>query len=1200
MVSTININVNPAIPALPRIEDKKNIDIRYMLISPYASAHIFWDKNVNELVYELEEPILQDYEKEALNQLENAMMELINVNVALDKTIESITLYIDKTARLLIDELNLKISPETYIKIFYFLFRDFIGLNEIDPLLRDYFIEDIECNGVDTPIYIIHRVYRNLRTNLSFKDIDKLASFVEKLAQRSGRYISYAQPLLDGTLPDGSRVNATYTKDVTSRGPTFCFKKGYVQLNDGRVKQVEELFEESKRNFGSKIEEENEVVEPNNLNCCGVDEKTLEQKDSRIKSIIKIKSPEKLVRIIFEDGGDVEVTLDHLFHVAGNSLSLVKASELKAGMIVPMPRKINVEGYRQKINVCSLIKDFSYIKRVSIITTPEIKNIVINEIGENKYGRLGQSLSEKYGLECSYFYGVVSRGNSVSFQVIDNICKNQNIDFNNLKEIALNVYGGGTKGKSKTIKVPKELDEDLAYITGLLVSDGHLSSNSIDFCCYEEGIRNSIKHKLVDKFGRFESYYNDNRVYVCNSFIPYFFNKIFGLPIGKKSRIVKIPEIIFKSDNKVIAPFIRGLFDGDGTVSAGLSYKTYSKELAEGLTYLLGRLGILSYLVAEKEGFRVNIPAPDYLKYNEIIGFDELKKANKLKELIEKQVEHKTFIRHDRIPGAPILSIIKKIGINKKQILKDCKVSYNRIYQTTFSKNFAKALLKEIKANENASKVKEEIDYLEWVLGSNQEFTMIKSVEVINNNEPVYDIELEPCKFFVAGNRPMNMFDTIRKFTKVPWTPTQLISMNTLSPEMLAYFWLLVQYKTNILIAGGTAAGKTTLLNGIAFFIPPEARVVSIEDSVTGDSKIIIRENEKIRNITIKEFVENKIKAEVMTVDKKGIIQWVEPSDYIKHNVKKDIYEVTTSTGRKIKVTQDHSLFTLGEDNSLEEVKPTELREGKSSIVVVKGAPEHPIIFSDIVKKIKKLPLKEREVFDLTIPGYEKFICNNVVVHNTRELNLPRENWLPAVSRTSIGIGKVGEVDLFALLKSSFRQNPDYLIVGEVRGKEAFELFQGMASGHSSISTMHADSVDTLIRRLQTPPIELSPTLVNSLDCVAVATHALSGKNEVRRVREIVEIINVNKDGTALINTPFKWDPAKDVFYYKKQNKAFEKISAKTGIPVEKLYNEMLTRAKLIYMLYQQKVFGFNEVQSIINAYYKNPVEVLNRFGIME
>ena len=84
--------------------------------------------------------------------------------------------------------------------------------------------------------------------------------------------------------------------------------------------------------------------------------------------------------------------------------------------------------------------------------------------------------------------------------------------------------------------------------------------------------------------------------------------------------------------------------------------------------------------------------------------------------------------------------------------------------------------------------------------------------------------------------------------------------MGTLSPEMLAYFWILLQYKSSILISGGTASGKTTLLNGIAFFIPPEARVVSIEDSVAGDSKLIIKEKKNIRNITIKEFVDKKIK----------------------------------------------------------------------------------------------------------------------------------------------------------------------------------------------------------------------------------------------------------------------------------------------------------------------------------------------------
>ena len=221
----IVINTNPSIPALPKFDDKRKIDVRYILIPPYASAHIYWNTKVNELVYDIEEPLLQDYERDILEKIEKAMTELININVAVENTIEATTEYIDKTARLLIDELNIRISNETYSRIFYYLFRDFIGMNELDPLLRDYFIEDVECNGVDTPVYIVHRAYRNLRTSLVYTDIEKLASFVEKLAQRSGRYISYAQPLLDGSLPDGSRVNATYTKDVTSRGPTFTIRK---------------------------------------------------------------------------------------------------------------------------------------------------------------------------------------------------------------------------------------------------------------------------------------------------------------------------------------------------------------------------------------------------------------------------------------------------------------------------------------------------------------------------------------------------------------------------------------------------------------------------------------------------------------------------------------------------------------------------------------------------------------------------------------------------------------------------------------------------------------------------------------------------------------------------------------------------------------------------------------------------------------
>lgn len=504
----IRVNLSPPIPALPRIDDKTKIDVRYSVIAPYVTIHIYWDAKEGELVYEVEEPLLNQEEKKILDVIQGSMIELININVIVERDHESMIDYIDKNARLVIQELNLKVSEKTYERIFYYLYRNFVGLNEIDPLIRDYFIEDIECNGANTPVYLVHRTYRNMRTNITFKDMDGLASFVEKLAQRCGRYISYAQPLLDGSLPDGSRINATYTKDVTSRGPTF----------------------------------------------------------------------------------------------------------------------------------------------------------------------------------------------------------------------------------------------------------------------------------------------------------------------------------------------------------------------------------------------------------------------------------------------------------------------------------------------------------------------------------------------------------TIRKFTSVPWTPTQLLSMNTLSPEMLAYFWILLQYKTNIMIAGGTSSGKTTLLNAIAFFIPPEARVISIED--------------------------------------------------------------------------------------------------------------------------------------------------------TRELNLPRENWLPAVSRTSVGSGKVGEVDLFDLLKNSFRQNPDYVIVGEVRGKEAFVLFQGMASGHSSISTIHADSLDTLIRRLQTPPINLSPTLVNSLDCIAIMTHALIDKKHTRRLKEVVEVVNVDREGSAVINTPFVWNPSKDLFYFKKQSKVFEKISARFGISIDKIQEDFSQRAKLLYALYKKKIFDFEQMRRIVLDFYRDPNSVLKTYGV--
>jgi flagellar protein FlaI len=184
------------------------------------------------------------------------------------------------------------------------------------------------------------------------------------------------------------------------------------------------------------------------------------------------------------------------------------------------------------------------------------------------------------------------------------------------------------------------------------------------------------------------------------------------------------------------------------------------------------------------------------------------------------------------------------------------------------------------------------------------------------------------------------------------------------------------------------------------------------------------------------------------------------------------------------------------------------------------------------------------------------------------------------------------------LLRASFRQNPDYVVVGEVRGKEAYVLFQGMASGHASIGTIHADSVDTVIKRLESPPIELSPTLLNLLDCVCVMTHANVKGQETRKLREVVEIIDVDNKGIALTNKPFIWNSLEDQFYYKESNKIFEKISVRNGLRMEELELEFRRRSDLLRKMQQQKIFKFREVQDLINEYYKKPQEILKRFGI--
>ena len=210
---------------IPNFPDISKVDVTYPLIEPFAYAKISWDPNGKKLLYRVLEPALEGDDLGTMKKIEEALMEIIDVKMSVLKNREEAIQYLQTKIQKVLNDMNMAVSSDRYTKITYYLVRNFVGLNEIEPMMFDPYIEDIGCTGMDTPVYIIHKKFGSLETNLVYRDADILSNFVIKISERCGRYISYATPLLDGRLPDGSRVQASFAKDVTTKGPTFSIRK---------------------------------------------------------------------------------------------------------------------------------------------------------------------------------------------------------------------------------------------------------------------------------------------------------------------------------------------------------------------------------------------------------------------------------------------------------------------------------------------------------------------------------------------------------------------------------------------------------------------------------------------------------------------------------------------------------------------------------------------------------------------------------------------------------------------------------------------------------------------------------------------------------------------------------------------------------------------------------------------------------------
>jgi flagellar protein FlaI len=229
------------------------------------------------------------------------------------------------------------------------------------------------------------------------------------------------------------------------------------------------------------------------------------------------------------------------------------------------------------------------------------------------------------------------------------------------------------------------------------------------------------------------------------------------------------------------------------------------------------------------------------------------------------------------------------------------------------------------------------------------------------------------------------------------------------------------------------------------------------------------------------------------------------------------------------------------------------------------------------------------------IPTYDKI----VTIEDTAEMNLPNENWISSIARIGFGSSGAADINLFDLLKAAMRQRPDYVIVGEVRGTEAFTLFQAMATGHGGLSSIHCDAVSSALNRLESEPMNIPRTLLTILDTIVLQSKVRLADRVTRRMKSVVEIVEMDPISKEIItNEVFRWDPKTDTFEYSGKSILLDKIMKDFGLSKQYISTELERRSGLLEWMLQNKIRRVDKVGNMISNYYADPEGVTEKVNL--
>lgn len=222
-----------------------------------------------------------------------------------------------------------------------------------------------------------------------------------------------------------------------------------------------------------------------------------------------------------------------------------------------------------------------------------------------------------------------------------------------------------------------------------------------------------------------------------------------------------------------------------------------------------------------------------------------------------------------------------------------------------------------------------------------------------------------------------------------------------------------------------------------------------------------------------------------------------------------------------------------------------------------------------------------------------------VTIEDTPELQLYHTNWVRSVTRPKTMYG--GEITVYDLLRTAMRQRPDYIIIGEVRGEEAYTLFQAIATGHLGMCTLHAESIEAALMRLESPPMNIPRSMISMLNTILVQRRAEKDGIPVRRTEILAEIVGYDREGDRIeLNIIYRWKPENDTFTYTGRCVSLESIATRIGYSMERVEEEISRRRMVIEWMCRTGRRSFNDVAEVIRRYVYDPESVLRyaRIGV--